>query len=597
MQAKNPRSTVFSAKELRTFFVCLAVSAICIWITFFSGLRRIPEQTVWKGNPLFEAKKAYEWTHKLAKNFPNRVPWKPEHQAAAQFLINELKKLGYKEPEIITFDETIGTRDVKGLQNIFVTLKGTKIQNEIIVVHAHYDVTDTTIEGAADDASGVGTVLELARIFKQKPTSNRTLIFLLTDSEEYGALWGAHEFIKQYPHTKNIVAAISLDFLAPEEQEEIMVLTDGLKSGYTPLWLRELALNSIRAVPFKANDTRNLLEYVQRALLIPPAEHGAFLMAGIPALNYFGKSKDFKKQMGSIHHTPLDIVENLQIKSFESYGKSTEILIHSLDAYPSTLNKPNFKTGDYWKLTDYVYLAEPFISIMHGLFCVPFLVYMLLLCKALKQYPRKLVFQVMKNEVKGFSVLFLSLLAGYGVLRILPDLKFIEKYEMFPATQKSLILYNPQYLVIGFLFLLTVTLYFLLSYILKSRLDKQNPDYISQIRIRHSLLGIILGLIIVLAFLKNEHLGTLLVLPPAYLWMFMKNSRTIDSKLLNILLFIGGLLSLIAVCVITSFVFHIGVLYWYLLLAAAYGLVSVYAAVLAFALIAVAIRILRNLYF
>jgi hypothetical protein len=114
-------------------------------------------------------------------------------------------------------------------------------------------------------------------------------------------------------------------------------------------------------------------------------------------------------------------------------------------------------------------------------------------------------------------------------------------------------------------------------------------------QIRHALLGIILGIVTLLAYLKNSFLGSLMLLPPAYLWMFMKHNRRFDSRLLNSFLFVGGLASFIAICLAMTTIFYVGVFYWYLFLAVSYGLVSVYAAILAFAVITVGIRILRNL--
>lgn len=588
------RRTRKLASPKNVFFGSVIIATVAIVLAALTGIRPIPKPEVWKGTSKFRAENAYEWTRKLAKDFPYRVPWRPERAAAAKFLKGELKKLGY-EVSTIEFDEIIGSQHVKGLENIYAILPGKTFKDEYVVVLAHYDITDTTVEGATDDASGVGSVLELARIFKEGPAPQRNLIFLLTDSEEFGAFWGAHNFVKQFPHARQIVAAVSLDFVAPNEQQDILVLSDGLKNGYTPLWLRELALQSIRAVPYPAADTKNFLEFVQRALLIPPADHGAFLMAGIPALNLFGRSTDFTHQMAKIHHTPADNMENLRLESFVPYGAAAEILLRSIDAMPALATSPSLRESSYWKVSDRYFITGRASKLIHYLLFAPFIVYVTLLFGSFKWRRRSHVLKVIRQEARAYGLMFVSFLAGYVLLRHLPDLKIIAKYEMFPATQKSEILYRPEYLAIALIFVLVIALYVTLSRFFGDKAKRMASNALDA-RIRHSVHGVILGAVIFLAFLKNSYLGVLMLLPPAYLWMFMKSGpRRANSRLLNGLLFFGGLLSFIAICLIMAMVFHLGVFYWYLFLAISYGLISVYTMILAFAVITVGIRLLRNL--
>ncbi|MBI3558599.1 MAG: M28 family peptidase, partial [Deltaproteobacteria bacterium] len=534
------------ARFQRIFLLSIWLSVALALAISAAGLRKIPEAPIWKGAPTFKAANAFDWTRQLARGFPNRVPWRPERQAASNYLQGELRKLGYAV-STINFDETIGGRKVDGLEDIYATLPGLDIPDEYIVVLAHYDVTDTTVEGAADDASGIGTILELARIFKAGEPPRRNIVFLFTDSEEFGAFWGAHAFAAKFPKARQIVAGVSLDFVAPDQQQDIMVLTDGLKSGYTPLWLRELALASIRAVPYGADDTRHLVEFIQRAILIPPADHGAFLSAGIPSLNLFGRSTDFEHEMGAIHHTPEDNMAHLRVESFEPYGKATEILLHSIDQLPPLLQKPWIRNSNYWKLTDRFYLTGVASTGLQILLFVPFLIYILMLIKRLRGR-RRYITQILLNELKLFSICFGSLVAGYALLRALPELNLITKYEMFPATQKSLVLYRPAYPALALVLTVVIALYLVLSRIFRSRTDRASTKSVER-HIRHILMGIILTLVILLACAKNIYLASVLLIPPVYLWMFMKNNRHRKSRIVNAALFFGGFVSFIAICI------------------------------------------------
>jgi hypothetical protein len=582
-----------AARTKRLYFAAVAISFVVALGALMVGVRRLPIPTLWKGVPRFEATRAFNLTKELSKGFPNRVPWRPERKGAASFIKKHLASLGY-EPRTIEFGEVIGGRQLEGLEDIYAVLPGTELKDEFVVVLAHYDVTDTTVEGAADDGSGVGTVLELARIFKQGPAPKRNIVFLLTDSEEFGAFWGAHKFVERFPDVGRIVAAISLDFVAPGEQRDIMVLVDGLKTGYAPLWLRELTLGAIRSVPYPADDMKNAVEFVQRAILIPPSDHGAFLAAGVPSVNLFGRSSDFAYEMGTVHHTPEDNMGNLRVESFAPYGKATEIALRSIDALPPLLASSDLRESSYWKISDDYYITGTASRLIQICLFFPFVVFVVNRFSSLRRRPRHQLARILKNEAKNFALLFASFLAGYAFIRKLPDLKIITKYEMFPATQKSEILYRPEYLVLALVLAVITVLYVLLSRLLASRADRVIVNPIDR-ETRKSLLGAILGVVVLLAFAKNSYLGTLLLLPPAYLWMFMKANRRFDSRVLNGALFLGGLVSFIAVCIALSAIFHVGVFYWYLFLAVSYGLISVYAAILAFMVIAVGIRILRNL--
>jgi hypothetical protein len=249
---------------------------------------------------------------------------------------------------------------------------------EIVMAIGHYDTAETTEEGAMDDASGVAVMLELARIFRNIEP-DRTFIFMASDSEEFGAFWGSHSFIRSFDRIQNVVAVATFDFVAPEEQVAILAINDGLKHGYTPLWLRELSLDSLRSVSttpgqeFEVRDMTGALELVQRAMGIPPAEHGAYLAAGIPALNWVGQMKNFTRQMAFYHHTPADRAEIMQERSMAQYGRSAERLMRSLNSLAQI--PADFRNSDYLKVSSTLMLPGLAVRFFSGpaLFPIPFL--------------------------------------------------------------------------------------------------------------------------------------------------------------------------------------------------------------------------------
>jgi hypothetical protein len=407
---------------VRSSVICGLLAAIC----FGLGLRRIQPPSLNQLPLKFKAENAYNYMRYLSKSFPNRVPWEKNHTRAATWLKSELLKLGYT-PKSLPFSEVIAGKQYTGLENIYAEKLGTTHPDEIIVVMAHYDITDTTVEGAMDDASGVGTVLELARTFAKENTE-RTLLFLLTDSEEFGAFWGATAFAKSYSKAEKIIAALNFDFVAPEHQTGILTLCDGLKTGYTPLWLREIALESLRSLgTTRVADLVGIEEHIERAMQIPPADHGAFLAEGIPAFNWVGQTDNFAHVMAHYHHTPHDVAEALHVESFDSFGRGAERVIRTIDELQRIPG--DFREHSYWKVSPHYYIQGWIVTLLHILAFIPFLSYSLMkFSRAFRSLSRAHIVQVTTTEAKSIGILFGSLLLGYVTILLLAPLRVITQY-------------------------------------------------------------------------------------------------------------------------------------------------------------------------
>ncbi len=257
----------------------------------------------------------------------------------------------------------------------------------------------------------------------------------------------------------------------------------------------------------------------------------------------------------------------------------------------------NFRDSSYWKITDTYYLEGFSVTILHILAFVPFVAFSLVrFGQAIRRHPLKKVLGILRNEAKAMSILLGSLLLGYVVMLLLPALKVITQYETFPATQKSLLLYTPNFVAI-----LLVIGSVLGAYYLFKRVFAHPDDTTGDVEVRQSLHTAFLSFIIFLAFLKNSYLAVLLLLPPAYFWMWVRRYRDSadpaskrTTRAINVLLILGGALTFVTMAVVLSTIFYVGVVYWYLFLSAAYGLISAYAVVLFFMAITVMIRLIRN---
>jgi hypothetical protein len=570
----------------RTLLLCLALAAI----VFGFSLQKIDAPAVSLAPLQFKAQNAFDTMKGLSKGFPYRVTWSDSRKKAGVWLKDQFRKIGY-EPQSLFFSEVIAGRHYDHLEDIYAIKRGTTHPDEIILAAAHYDVADGTIEGAMDDASGIGVVLELARIFSKVDTS-RTIIFLATDSEEFGAFWGSKAFVNDFPNASKIIAVENFDFVAPDKQTKIMMLCDGLKQGFTPLWLREIALQSILSVGgARPIDFTNIVESFQRALEIPAADHASFLAAGIPAFNWTGQTDEFAYEMAHYHHTVYDTVEAMEPESFESFGKSAERVMRTVDELKAL--PPDYKNSSYLKINSHYFISGLAVLLLHILAFIPFLAFSV--CKfslAFRQTPTARIFTALKHEAKFMGIVLLSFLSGYLVLLSLPFLKIITQYETFPATQKSKILDHPNLGAILIVFGSVIVTYFVLKRVFKG--PEADPlESNADAPIRHALHAAALTLIIFLAMIKNSHLATLMLLPPAYFWTSLQDRSQGKVQLRNLLLLLGGAVTFMAAIVVMTTLFHVGVVYWYLFLASAYGLFSAYSILLFVMSMTVMIRLFR----
>ena len=139
-----------------------------------------------------------------------RSPGSPEMAKATQYIATHFKEIQLKEidknyQQVFHFYQN---KDNRGT-NIIGLIEGNDpvLKNEYIVIGAHYDHigtkfrnNDTIIyNGADDNASGVATILEVARLIQANKTLfKRSILVIAFDAEEQGLLGSTH-FYKNCP--------------------------------------------------------------------------------------------------------------------------------------------------------------------------------------------------------------------------------------------------------------------------------------------------------------------------------------------------------------------------------------------------------------
>lgn len=125
------------------------------------------------------------------------------------YLVSELENLGL-EVEIQSKWVQSGRRlkIVTRLDNIIAVMRGSEGAQSVLLM-SHYDAVPHS-PGAADDGSGVGSILETLRNLSQGERPRHDVVVVFTDGEELGLL-GAKLFVEEHPLAQEIDLAMNFE--------------------------------------------------------------------------------------------------------------------------------------------------------------------------------------------------------------------------------------------------------------------------------------------------------------------------------------------------------------------------------------------------
>src|SRR5215213_5425859 len=218
-----------------------------------------------------------------------------------EYIVAELRAAGLT-PEIqqTTSFNTDGTAAVAAtVQNIIARLPGTN-NTKAVLLMGHYDSAANS-RGAADDGSGVGTLLETIRALKSNAPLKNDTIFLFTDGEEVGLL-GAIAFVKEHPWAKDVGLALNFEARGSSGPSFLFETSDG--NGWL---ISEFA----KAAPYPI--APSILYEIYR-VLPNDTDLSPFKKAGLAGLNFAFIDDEV------YYHSPNDRVENLDQQSLQHHG-------------------------------------------------------------------------------------------------------------------------------------------------------------------------------------------------------------------------------------------------------------------------------------
>lgn len=283
--------------------------------------------------PVFNADSAFSYVEEQVA-FGPRVPNTAAHQAAGLWLADELRRHGaevaVQKAALKAFDGTI-------LQASNIIGSFNPEAPDRLLLLAHWDCRPwadeepdeknhkTPVDGANDGASGVGVLLELARILGENPQS-KGIDILFVDAED----WGTHDDDSSWA----LGAAYFVDHpFKPGYRPSEAILLD-MVGGRNAVFRREYF--SQQAAPGLNDKIWNAAARIGRSDRFineigggVTDDHLRFIEAGIPAIDIIEFQPNSPTGFNPTWHTLSDNLQNIDKNTLHSVGATLVEYIYS----------------------------------------------------------------------------------------------------------------------------------------------------------------------------------------------------------------------------------------------------------------------------
>jgi len=209
--------------------------------------------------------------------------------------------------------ETVKTSKVKS-KNLVGVLRGSdpELRKEFLVISAHLDHLgigepvkgDKIYNGAMDDASGIASLIEVARMMKESGAKpRRSILFLAVTGEEKGLLGSQYFATHPTVNAKSVVADLNMDMYLPLYALKYLEV-QGLEES--TLGDDVTAVASLAGVQVQADKQPEHNRFIR-------SDQYSFIKKGVPALAFkFGwlpgtpEQKMFEEWYKERYHGPAD---------------------------------------------------------------------------------------------------------------------------------------------------------------------------------------------------------------------------------------------------------------------------------------------------
>jgi hypothetical protein len=239
--------------------------------------------------------------------------------------------------------------------NVIGVLEGSdpKLKAEYVVMSAHLDHMgvgravdgDAIYNGAMDDASGVASVIEIARLLKESGARpKRSILFMAQTAEEKGLLGSKYFAARPTVPFKQIVADINLDMFLPLYPLKVIEV-----QGLTESTLGESVRAAAKALGVDVQSDR---EPEQNRFI--RSDQYSFIRAGIPALAFkfgyeFGSPEEQIRRgwVRDVYHQPSDDLK--QPVDLEAAATFNRVIMGLLRRVADDPRRPRWNDDSFFK--------------------------------------------------------------------------------------------------------------------------------------------------------------------------------------------------------------------------------------------------------
>lgn len=289
--------------------------------------------------PVFNADSAYAYVENQVK-FGPRVPNTQAHKDCGNYLASELERFG---ATVYEQEATLTAYDNTGLEAKNIIGSFNPENDKRILLFAHWDSRPYSdhdpdpanyrkpIDGADDGASGVGTLLEIARqIGQNNPEVGVDIIFF--DAEDYGT----PEFVQDY---KPDTWCLGAQFWAknphvPNYRADFGILLDMVGAKDATFFKERLSLKKAANIVEMVWSTARDLGYGKYFI---NATGGAFtddheyVIKGrnIPCIDIINNDPESDHGFGWYWHTQKDTMDNIDRETLKAVGQTVLEVIYN----------------------------------------------------------------------------------------------------------------------------------------------------------------------------------------------------------------------------------------------------------------------------
>jgi Zn-dependent M28 family amino/carboxypeptidase len=239
--------------------------------------------------------------------------------------------------------------------NVIGILEGSdpRLKSEYVVMSAHLDHVgvgraidgDNVYNGAMDDASGVASVIEIARLLKASGGApKRSILFAAVTAEEKGLLGSKYFAARPTVPFTSIVANINLDMFLPLYPLKVIEV-----QGLTESSLGESVRAAAKELGVEVQTDR---EPEQNRFI--RSDQYSFIRRGIPSLAFkfgyeFGspEEKIRREWVRDVYHKPNDDLK--QVVDVEAAARFNRVILGLLQRVANDTERPRWNDTSFFK--------------------------------------------------------------------------------------------------------------------------------------------------------------------------------------------------------------------------------------------------------